>query len=173
MAGIDTWYGSALSENALDELDLSEMGHLLAVTANDELNTLVVQHYQHHFGGNRTFRLATASEGRGATGAQALSGRVLFDAKATHAFIEPQFARGHRVKTTRLTEQFDREAFHRLYGADALLLFSISENGILWPATVDRPLAPGPGHQVIALVDESRAAMAAAGHPEAAGQGPV
>ena len=40
MEGLPTYYGSVLSEYAIDEIDLNEIGGLLALTPNDEANSL-------------------------------------------------------------------------------------------------------------------------------------
>lgn len=48
--GLRTSYGNVLSEQARDALELSGIGRLLALTPNQEVNTLAAMHFVEFFG---------------------------------------------------------------------------------------------------------------------------
>jgi hypothetical protein len=62
---------------------------------------------------------------------------------------------GAAIKTTRLSDQFDYEAFQAFDQGEALLLFVISAAGYLAVHTMDTPLAPVPGQIIISLIPAS------------------
>ncbi len=51
--------GNALDESLMEKLDLTPYGNLLAVTSNDEVNSLACMHYSEVLGKSRVFQLAT------------------------------------------------------------------------------------------------------------------
>jgi NhaP-type Na+/H+ or K+/H+ antiporter len=158
MEGLPTLYANVLSDSTMDELDLGGIGRLLAMTPNDEVNTLACDHFSELFGRAQVYRLApqSGSSQRKETSNELISGRTLFASKITYRAIDERFERGAVVKTTRMTGQFDYSAFVKQYGASALLLFVVDETGRLQIATTDRKLTPRPGQRVIALVDPTR-----------------
>ncbi|MBN2844289.1 MAG: cation:proton antiporter, partial [Sedimentisphaerales bacterium] len=60
--GIDTWHGNVLAEYALDEIDLDGIGKLLALTPNDEINSLAVLRFADIFDSSEVFQLASGSQ---------------------------------------------------------------------------------------------------------------
>jgi hypothetical protein len=158
MEGIPTWYGNALSESALTEIDFSDLGRLCVLTPNDEVNTLIGLHFLHIFGRGRVYQLPPErSRGtRTEVAPRDLPGRLLFGADATFWDLAARFERGATVKSTNLTEQFGYEEFRERYGPGALLLFAIRD-GTLTVATEDQPMEPGAGQTLVALVDAPEA----------------
>jgi len=80
-----------------------------------------------------------------------LGGRVLFGDDATCEYLSDQFSGGATVKATKLTDEFDYEAFVGLHGDQAMPMFAITESGVLRVATADKPLAPRSGQVVVSL----------------------
>ncbi len=158
MEGIPTWYGNALSESALTEIDFSDLGRLCVLTPNDEVNTLIGLHFLHIFGRGRVYQLPPErSRGtRTEVAPRDLPGRLLFGADATFWDLAARFERGATVKSTNLTGQFGYEEFRERYGPGALLLFAIRD-GTLTVATEDQPMEPGAGQTLVALVDAPEA----------------
>jgi len=154
MAGLPVYYGSALTEGALDHLELDGIGRLLALTANDEVNSLTALHFGRIFGDSRVYQLPP--DGHALDAQQALSrnlrGHFLFDPTATYWNLTARFDAGADVKTTNLTEAFDYEKFRQQY-RDAIPLFLIDEDGHLTVFTEKDPPKPGPGDRLMAIVD--------------------
>ncbi len=57
MAGLETYYGNAVSSHADEYLDLIGVGHLLALTPDKHFNAVVTNHYETDFGQRNIFRL--------------------------------------------------------------------------------------------------------------------
>ena len=154
MEGLPVFYGNILSETIPQELDLDGIGRLLALTSNDEVNSLAALHFVELFGRGEVYQLAPASEtDRGREGvSRHLRGRVLFGPQVTHTELSTRFAAGAFVKKTALTPEFDYKAFRERYGGKALPLFLIRETGELEVFAADNPPSPVPGQTLIACV---------------------
>jgi CPA1 family monovalent cation:H+ antiporter len=155
MGGLAADCSSILSEHVHDELDLSGIGRLLAMTANDEVNALAVREFAHSFGRANVYQLPLLSGGtsRRVSVSQHLRGRLLFGEHLHHDELGRRVRDGAVVKKTQLTESFTYDEFLELYGESAVLLFLIDEGKQLQVCTADSQVAPRPGHTVIALVD--------------------
>ncbi|MGE0193652.1 MAG: cation:proton antiporter [Planctomycetota bacterium] len=151
LAGLEAWGGNILDEGALDDVDLSGLGYVLALTPNDQVNDLVAQRLRHEFGSSGTYVLARDPLGEGSA---PRSGRVLFGPEIDHFAISRRMGRQGRVRATRLTEKFDYAAFLAHHGERALPLLAVGPQGQVTIHAVDRPLKPGPGSTVLALVEE-------------------
>jgi len=57
MAGLPCLYGSALAEAAREEIDYTGLGRMLAVTSNNEVNSLACLHYAEDFGRQEVYQL--------------------------------------------------------------------------------------------------------------------
>lgn len=150
MEGLPVHLGNPLTDEPGEEIDLQGLGRLLALTRNDEVNALCTIHYSHLFGRGEVYQLAPADQDHAAD----LSGRFLFDAELGFEQIEARVEAGARVKATRLTEQFDYQAWLKQYGADAMPLATVDEGGRVVLATADSILEPRAGDMLIALVTE-------------------
>ncbi len=156
MEGLPTFYANILSERAIQELDLGGIGRFLALTSNDEVNSLASMHFSEVFGRSRVYQLPPVhGNHRTGTAGHILQGRFLFDADATFALLDKQFEAGAVVKTTSLSEEFSYETFQERYGDTALLLFVIPKPGELVVVTPDKNIKPKAGDKVIALVAAS------------------
>ncbi len=154
MAGLPVYYGSALTEGTLANIELEGIGRLLALTSNDEVNSLTALHFSEVFGDNGVYQLPpeqlTASTKQVVS--QHLRGRFLFDPDTTYWQLTARFDAGADVKTTNLTEAFNFQTFRERY-RDAIPLFLIGEGGSLTIFTVKDPPEPSPGQRVVAVVD--------------------
>lgn len=155
MEGLPAYYGSVLADYALDEIELGGIGRLLALTPNDEVNALAALHFVGVFGRSEVYQLPPESEvvgGKEVLSPRHLRGRLLFGEGATYTYLTSRFAAGAVIKKTALTEEFDYEAFQKLYGAAAVPLLLISQNGELTVFTKNNPPRPRPGQTLISLV---------------------
>ncbi len=154
LEGLRAYYGSVLAKDILEEIDLGNMGRFLALTANDEVNSLAARQMVEAFGTKEVYQLVPATKGPGRTNiaAEHLHGRLLFSPEATYDELDQRFARGAIVKKTRLTKEFDYTDFQEEYGAAASPLFSISPTGILTVCTANKSFTPQIDHTLISLV---------------------
>ncbi|MGB7346449.1 MAG: cation:proton antiporter [Pirellulaceae bacterium] len=152
--GINASCANILNEHVIEELPLSGIGRLLAMTPNDEVNSLAVRECTHLFERSQVYQLTFTRENthhrRGLT--KNLMGRELFGKGNTFSEMREMHGAGARFKTTPLTEEFTYEDFSAKYGNGAVVLASVDEDGNLELDTEDKPLNPKPGHQLIAMV---------------------
>src|SRR5690606_26724850 len=62
--GIDAIHGNIYSDKLTDNIELSDVGYLIAMTGNDEVNRKVIERYRSTFGENGAFRLMGSEEHR-------------------------------------------------------------------------------------------------------------
>lgn len=155
-ADLPAHYGSIVDESVLDDLNLHGIGQLVALTPNDEVNSLGALHLVDEFGRGRVFQLpAGRKPGEGGTGvARHLRGHILFGADKTYAYLDERFSKGSRVKATQITEVFTYDDFQKLYGPSAVPLVLIDDNGDVRPFTATGAPQPYPGSVLVALVDD-------------------
>lgn len=153
-AGLDVFFGSAVSDEADRQLDLVGFGRMLALSPQSELNRLAVLRYRPEFGRAGVYRLAVAPAPDGADGPRkSTDDRVLFGDAETYAKLSGLLNKGAEVKATRLTAESDRETFA---GADPrpVPLFVIDERGRLSFALAGMKFEPTNGSTVYALHPE-------------------
>lgn len=169
MEGLPADCCSILSEHVRDELDLSGIGRLLAMTLNDEVNTMAVRELVHQFGRANVYQLASRERGSGkrVSIAEHLRGRKLFGEQVYHDAIALRLAAGGVVKKTQLTRSFSYDDFERRHGTNAILLFVIDEERRLLIRTAGDRKRPVAGQTVVAIVTEpsAGAASSAAARP--------
>ncbi len=156
MAGLPTYAGSALAEHTVDKLDLGGIGRVLAVTSNDWVNVLVVHRFERLFGRANCYQLAPSQGQKSGEKHRYLQGRWLFGEDMPFSVLDTARASQVEFKATKLSEEFDLEAFRARYGQDAPILFVIRDKQILDIATADKPLQPEAGDTVISLVVEPK-----------------
>lgn len=154
MAGLPVSYASIGSEYVQEEIDLGGIGRLMAMTSNDEVNTLASMGFAERFGRAEVYQVAPAAATSERTERSAYRrGRLLFSRAVTLDELEERLDAGAVIKKTALTEGFTFDDFRARYGDSALILFRIDETGKLTVASAKVDLTPKPGHKLIALVD--------------------
>jgi CPA1 family monovalent cation:H+ antiporter len=154
LAGLRTYHGSILSEHALEEIDLSELGRLIAITRNDEVNSLACLRFVEFFGRQQTYQLpfSGGQSGRHEKVPSTQRGRFLFSPNLTFTRIEALRAKGAAIKTTRLTNEFTFADWIARYAELAVPLFLLKKNGELQVYVPDVIRKPGPGDAIVALL---------------------
>ncbi len=155
MAGLPVCFASIGSEYVHEEIDLGEIGRLLAMTPNDEVNTLATLEFADHFSRAEVYQLAPpdAPSQRNETVLPHRRGRLLFGPDVTYGRLAQRQAEGAVIKKTRLSEDFSYDDFLKRYGPTATVLFLIEESGNLTVVTAEKPPAPKPGQTLVCLVD--------------------
>ncbi|MCB0216110.1 MAG: sodium:proton antiporter [Chloroflexi bacterium] len=154
-AGLRAYHGDLLSELAMEELDFSGLGYFLALTQNDEVNSLAVLHMQAVFGADRVYQLAPMRGGRApdADLPERLRGRLLFGPQAGFRYLQARFASGARVLAHPVDADFDLEVHAAEHAGTAIPLFVLRPGGRLQVMASDQTLAPQPGDLLLSLAD--------------------
>ncbi|TWT88090.1 K(+)/H(+) antiporter NhaP [Pseudobythopirellula maris] len=155
MAGLPVCYASIGSEFVREEVEMGDIGRLVAMTPNDEINSLAATEFAEHFGSANVYQLAAPpTTERHERVPSHRRGRTLFREDATPTMLAERFARGQVIKKTTLSDDFTYEDFRSRYGQDALILFTVPEKGKLTISVAGRKLEQKPGKKIIALVDK-------------------
>jgi NhaP-type Na+/H+ or K+/H+ antiporter len=155
--GLKSYYQNILIEDLSEDIELDGIGRLLAVTPNDEVNSLAALHFIEDFGRSQVYQLPKVSKFSAKSEEsipQHLRGRLLFGPEATFAYLDQKFASGATLKKTPLTGEFSYESFKKLYGNKALPMFIIRKDNTLIVLASDTTPKPMPGQFLISLVDK-------------------
>lgn len=142
--GLTAVQGNVLSNALLDDLTLSQMGQLLAVTPNPELNALAAVHFMERLGKENVFQIAAPRNQNKQGALHGPGGRVLFSTEMTFQSLSQWFREGE-VQQVFLTERQSYESFlERQEQVDILPLFVLDGRGeinIYSPETGETPQA--------------------------------
>ncbi|MCW9708542.1 cation:proton antiporter [Fodinibius salsisoli] len=150
--GLKTYYGNVLSEYAIDEINLDGIGKLLALTPNDEVNSLAVIRYKEIFGTSEVFQLAAATKAKRADQEvpDNLSGRILFDENLNFDNISTALKKGAELELVEIEQTLTQEEFdHKIKHLTPLFLIKATQE--IRPYTVDFAPLPGEGDTLICL----------------------
>lgn len=156
MAGGSTYYGSIFSEMAMEEIDFTGLGRLLAMTPSNEVNFLSAVRFRAIFGRSEVYQLAglAVTDSRRHRVSRDLRGRCLFGDGLTAELLEDRLHHGASVKKTKLSKEFTYEQFCERHGEHAIPLFTVSEKRQVQFATRDKALSPQGGQTLVSLVDK-------------------
>jgi NhaP-type Na+/H+ or K+/H+ antiporter len=156
MAGLRAHYASIGSEFVIQGLDLGGIGRLLAVTPNDEVNSIATVEFRDYFGRENVYQLPLPkkSSERHRRIPQHLRGRQLFGPGGTYEEINRRIEAGAQIKKTTLSADFTYEKFVEQHGASALVLCKFIDGGRVRFAAEDQPLDFKSGGKILALVDQ-------------------
>jgi NhaP-type Na+/H+ or K+/H+ antiporter len=150
--GLQAYHGDALSEALLDELNLSGVGRLLALTSNDEVNSLAAMHYREVFGRAQVYQLDVSDQFADREPVTMhLRGRSLFGADIRYDNLCALADKGAHVQVTEMTEHFSYVSFQSLYGNEAIPLFLINQKHELLIYTTEYQPIPKSGQKLVTL----------------------
>lgn len=158
MAGLDTYYGNAVSEHADRHLDLIGIGGILTLTPQNELNALAGMRYRSEFGNNRVFYLSTDKDKDSREQTSRfhvnIESNILFGQDITFAKLASLIAKGAKAKQTKLSENFNYEDYLKQYGKRATPLFACDSRKRLHFFTTNEALSPETDWTLVSLVQE-------------------
>jgi len=131
MTGAKTHHGEILSERSQETLELHEISHLLAATANDAYNALVCTHYAPEMGQNQVFQFPSLNKEDKDVKAMArtVRGRIAFDGETGYEeFMRKHYA-GWQFRSTRLTDEYTYEDFVNDLPRQSILIAEVSAKG--------------------------------------------
>jgi NhaP-type Na+/H+ or K+/H+ antiporter len=154
LQGLPTKLGSIISRYVQENLELSGIGRLLALTPNQEANTLADISFVRTFGRENVFQLSVnaSAEGRHERIDDDMQGRILFGKEWTYAQLMSRISNGAVVRRTPLTAKFTLADYHAQYGAAAIPLFVVDKSGVPTPIATDHAWAATESSSVLALI---------------------
>jgi len=158
MEGLTAYLGSILSEKIIDELDLDGIGRMMALTPNDEANSLAALHMSDEFERGELYQLPPISEKSGKElefSPKHLRARFLFGEGINYYHLNSLFNDGWILKSTRLSDSFTYDQMKKHYGDKLIPFFLIDDSDRLFISTIENPAEPKPGDLLIALIQEN------------------
>ena len=154
MVGIPAECASVLSDYVQEELDLSGIGRVMAVTPNDEVNALTMQEFSSIFGRQNIYRMPPwdYKKGRRSSEGGHAAGRWICHPQVTHNLMRRQVRDGGTFKVTRISDEFTYEHFIERNGANCILFFTIDTSNNLLINTVENPLKVKAGDTIVSFV---------------------
>ena len=155
MANLTVYYGNPVSEHAENNLDLTGIGRMLAISPYKQLNTLSTYHYLDLFGAGSVFGLPEGDQDVRASHQSSekyVQTRNRFDEKATFAKLASLVSKGASIKITQLSQEFTFEDYLKKHGNRLTLLFAIKPDKKLVPLGQADKLLPEDGWEIISLI---------------------
>ncbi|HET6568205.1 MAG TPA: cation:proton antiporter [Rhodothermales bacterium] len=145
-------YGNILAEGMMEELNLAGIGRLLALTPNDEVNSLACLSFTELFDSAEVYQLALRQHG-GSTEdlPQHLRGRLLFGADVTFPALTDRFNEGAVVTAIQPEEATSYDDLRREFGDDVLPAFILRGTSQLQVVSEAFNFTVHPGDTVIAV----------------------
>lgn len=146
--GLPAYYGSIVSENIMNDVDMNSIGKLLALTPNQEVNSLAAIYFTKMFGGKDVYQLSIEEEEhkQGRNVSKELRGKILFGTGYTYSNIENLFNDGYKISKTKFTDEFNYDKFKEMHNnKDIIPLFIIEKDKNLIIYTSDKKPEPAKG----------------------------
>lgn len=123
---IQSYHGDILSEDIYSELDLSSIGRLFALTANDEVNSLASVHFSADFGAADVYQIPLQQQ---IHVPRDLRGRFLLNKELSYSYIETQVTAGAQFKVFKGTEAINLQTLIQIHENKIVPLFIFDEYG--------------------------------------------
>ena len=154
IAGLHATCANILNEHARDDISIDSLGKMMAMTQNDEVNSLAVKECRSLFDRADLYQLSFNTENqhglRGLT--KNLMGREMVQKDLTFSKLKELHELGAVFKRTTLTDEFSYRDYLTRYHDGSLLVCIVNQDKTLNVNTVDAPLEPVAGQTIIALV---------------------
>ena len=135
------------------QINLGGTGKLLALTANEEINSLATLHFSDIYGWADVYSLISsdASGSQGSESIRHIRGRQLFGELVSFQKISSLFSGGGQFISSDLADEQAVEKFKEKTLEEQIPLFFIENEGIATPIVIDKPYEPSVGSRVISL----------------------
>jgi NhaP-type Na+/H+ or K+/H+ antiporter len=125
--GFEVYDGSILSDSVLEDLDLTNIGKLMALTSSADINNLSCNFYKDEFGENHVFRLSSKKELE--AGDIRFPINVLFAATVDYLNLAQSIRQADHVKEASCESQQDYKNLVKEMDGRLIPLFLINQNG--------------------------------------------
>jgi len=122
----NVFFGSFLAFEEENQDTFAEIGVVLALTENDEINSLAVNHFSRHFDREKLYQFHPETEEI----PEHLKGRGLFSDEIDHSELRQKIDEGALIRSTQLTKQFSFEDWKQK-NPTAIPLFLLPPNAPL------------------------------------------
>lgn len=149
--GFNAIHGSILADDVMDQLPLTEIGRVLALTPNKEVNVLASLALQERLGEDHIFTLTGKANGLSSTQVRALNEQYLFELDEGYRLLNAQFENGAEVQVVTFDEMISDAERHLLLNGESVPLF-VTNEASLQVVDTQNPIIPQSGQQLIRLM---------------------
>ena len=148
--GLETYLGNPISEHADRHINLTGIGHMLALSPYDSVNIAAAMHYQMVFGKNDIFRLRPTPE-KSLSFPSPKKGVLLFNKDITYVHLADALLRDGNIITVTYPQEETSDLAAQQKADHILPLFMIDKNKEVHVITEAEDIKPKSGWTVIAL----------------------
>ncbi len=155
MEGLNAVTGNILSESIVEEIDLDGIGKLIALTTNNEVNSLAALQFSKIFGSTNVFQVGMDrnNDGKIDEVSRELRGKILFSDSALMCTLEELIVDDSVISSTKITEEFDFAKMKEKYGEQNIIpLFLITPGHELLVYSIDNKPDPKPGDILMSII---------------------
>lgn len=149
-AGLEGDVGNVFADEFIHELDTSNMGHALALTANDEVNAFARSALSHHLERADTYHLVPTKVDD-PQGGKRRRMNPLFAEGATFRYFQNAFTTGAKVRIAVIDEDSGMDSIRAAKDAHPIPLFCIETDGTVRIFSAKTEIKPKPGATIIYL----------------------
>ncbi len=153
--GLTAYHGNVLSEAIADEIDLDGIGKLIALTPNDEVNSLGALHFSEYFDSEHLFQLQPDlddSKGYNTHTPKHLRGRFVFSNDFYYNTISELSKKKFKLQTIEISGKTEYDDLILEYKGNITPLFIIEKEHRLKVFTEDMDWEPMDEDKLIAMV---------------------
>ncbi len=155
MDGLNAVVGNILSESIMEEIDLDGIGKLIALTTNNEVNSLAALQFSRIFGSKNVFQIGMDrnKDGKIDEVSRELRGRILFSDSALMCTLEELIVDDSAISSTKITKEYGFETMKEKYGEQNIIpLFLITPDHELLVFSKDNKPTPKPGDILMSII---------------------
>ncbi len=155
MEGLNAVVGNILSESIMEEIDLDGIGKLIALTTNNEVNSLAALQFSRIFGSKNVFQIGMDrnKDGKIDEVSRELRGKILFSDSALMCTLEELIVDDSAISSTKITEEYGFETMKEKYGEQNIIpLFLITPDHELLVFSKDNKPTPKPGDILMSII---------------------
>ena len=145
--GINAVHGSILGKKIGDEIEMGQIGQLVALTPSDEVNLLAVIEYEALFGRDNVFRISPESKQNSQKSSEK---KFLFSKGTTFTYVSARLTAGADFKSVMITDSFSFKIF-KTKNPKAIPMFIITQQHHLIIIRAESDISPKPGQLLIYL----------------------
>lgn len=152
LAGVPVYYGEILSESAEADLELHDVGVVLAATGNDAYNALVCTAFAPSLGRGLVFQLPmSAAPDKSNSVTREMRGRIAFETAASFDELRRRLDQGWVFRKTQLTELYTYAKYLAACPEGTLQLVAIKQGGGLVMNAQSTEFAPALGDTIVSF----------------------
>jgi NhaP-type Na+/H+ or K+/H+ antiporter len=135
--GFETYEGNILSDNVFDELDLTSLGHLMALTSSAEINSLATQYFEDEFGNDKVYRLSSKKEQE--VKDMEFPKNVLFTGSTDYLKLAHSIRQHKEIELSSFANEEEFREIKKEYKSAIIPLFIIKDDGKVETITNELP----------------------------------